>query len=127
MSEAVTALRYRQKLATRTADDLQQGGYIAFGSGGHSNDNKSLPIDAAATGLRDEFARIPIKAVWQEDDLSLTAEAVITSVEMAGRPLSEAAILDSDGDPIVLKNFAPKYADELETDEGYAVKLTQRF
>lgn len=127
MSEAVTAIRYRQKLAARAAADLQDGGFIAFGSGGHAEENTSLPVDQAALGLRNEIERIPIRAVWQEDPLSLTAEAAITSAQMAGRPISEAAILDSDGDPVVFKTFGPKYADILETGEGYAVKLTQRF
>lgn len=127
MSEAVTAIRFRQKLAARIAADLRDGGFIAFGSGGHAADNTSLPVDQMALGLRDEFARIPIRVVWQEDPLSLTAEAAITSAQMAGRPLSEAAILDSDGDPVVFKTFGAKYADILETGEGYAVKLTARF
>jgi hypothetical protein len=52
------------------------------------------------------------------------AVAYIDEAEMVGLAVSEAALIDADGNLIAMKTFAPKHK---EADERIEIKLTLRF
>jgi hypothetical protein len=97
---------------------------VAFGDGGHNPDNTPKPSDSAATGLYHEIDRQPVTVLMQEDPFSATGKGVISSDNFPAVVISEAGLLDEDGNLLCWKTFAPKY---LENGETYGVNLKMRF
>jgi phage-related tail fiber protein len=126
MSEAVTLNSYRQRIATHMAggNTLAPAAFMAFGDGGHNPDNTPKPPQMTATALYHEVLRKPLSFITQEDEFSVTGRGVIDSSELEGVPVSEAALVDSNGDLIGIDTFAPKYK---EIDETYEISIKLRF
>lgn len=124
-SEAVTADVFRRKVAAALAGTgvLKPIAFIAFGDGGHTASQQAKPVSAAAAALAHEVQRVPISSLTQQDLYSATGMGVLDPATYGADVVSEAALLDADGDILCIKNFRPKY---LEGSETYGVKLTMR-
>lgn len=126
MPEAVVADSYRRRVAACMAGTgaLKPIAFIAYGDGGHKPDNSAKSANSGATSLYHEVKRRPVTALVQEDPYSATGKGIVESDDLAAGVLSEAALLDTDGNLVCWKTFAPKY---LENGETYGVNLKMRF
>lgn len=125
--EAVLLDSYRARIAAHMAgkQTLKPIGFIAFGDQGYDPDTlKPTPADKTATGLIHEVARKPVVKLLQEDELSVTARGSVENNELLDVRLSEAALLDEDGNFIAIKHFAPKVK---EAEERYEIAIRLRF
>lgn len=125
MSEATTTQDFRKRIARHMFDGttLPQATQMAFGDGGHTGTTPK-PADDTRTQLYHELLRKPLSTIIQEDALSLTGTGIIAKTELNGVSISEAALLDSSGNMLGFKNFAPKTK---ENDELYDIKIKLKF
>lgn len=125
MAEATTTDNFRQRLAKHMFDGtaLPQATHMAFGDGGH-NGLSPKPADASRTGLYHEVLRKSLSSIVQEDAYSMTGTGRIEFSELIGISISEAALLDSGGNMLGFRNFAPKVK---ESDETYDIKIKLKF
>lgn len=124
-AEAVLLTQFREKVAAHIAGKgtLKPIKFMAFGDGGHRSDGTVIPPSEAQTELKHEVLRKPLAVIKQEDLLSATGSGVIEKDELVGTALSEAALVDEEGDLVAIKNFAPKLK---EADERYDVAILVR-
>lgn len=126
-AEAVLLKSFRERIAGHLAGTatLYPVKYLAYGDGGH--DHSTLePISPSedATALTHEVLRKEAASVRQEDSLSVTGKGSIENNELNGVQLSEAALVDSEGNLIGIKTFAPKVK---EADERYQIEIKVSF
>ena len=126
MAEAVTTYDSRKRLARHFYDGttLPQATQMAFGDGGHDANGDPLSPDASKTSLNNELLRKDLASIYQEDDFSTTGSGRIAESELVGADISEAGLLDADGNLLGFKNFAPK---SKESDEQYEVNIKLKF
>lgn len=126
MSETITANAYRRRIAKHMADNspLPPFGFMAFGDGGHHADLTPKVPDPDATGLVHELLRTPLSSLSQPTPYMVACEGRIHAGELTGAYVSEAALLDEDGQVVAIKTFAPKIR---EADELYQVFIEPRF
>ncbi len=126
MSEAITLNSYRRRWAAHNAGliAMKPIAFMAFGDGGHNPDMTSKSPDEEATQLFHEVYRKPLAAITQADLYSVTGQGTVEAHELIGIAVSEAALVDADGNLCGIKTFAPKHK---EGDERYAINLTLRF
>lgn len=126
MAEAITSNAYRRRVAKHMADNspLPPMAYMAFGDGGHNADLTPKAPNADAPGLAHELLRKPLATITQEDLYSVTGKGVLEATELVGARISEAALLDANGQICGLKTFAPKLK---EGDERYEISIKLRF
>ena len=124
-AEAVVLTGFRKKIAAHLAGKgtLKPIKYMAFGDGGHRPDGSVISPLESQTGLNNEVLRKELSFIKQEDELSVTGAGVIEKAECVGKALSEAALLDADGELVAVKNFAPKLK---ESDERYECMILVR-
>ena len=125
-TEAIILTQFREKLAAHMAGTrtLPVIAFMAFGDGGHDADNEAIPPSESQTALRHEVLRKKLSFLKQEDTLSVTGKGSVEAEELVGVELSEAALVDADGDLIGIKTFAPK---KKEADERYDISIKVRF
>ena len=125
MSEAITTNNFRQRIARHFFDGsaLPQVTHMAFGDGGHTGLTPK-PANGTQTSLVHELLRKPLEVVTQEDVYSVTGTGRIEASELVGISISEAALLDSAGNVLGFRNFAPKVK---ESDETYDIKIKLKF
>ncbi|MGO2878522.1 MAG: phage tail-collar fiber domain-containing protein [Halomonas sp.] len=126
MAEAITVNSYRRRLASTMAGGapVKKVAFMAFGDGGHNADLTAKSPDPEQTTLNNELLRKPLTATVQEDDFSVTGRGLLDYEDLIGYAISEAALLNEDGDMIGVKNFAPKVK---ESDERYETSVKLRF
>ncbi|MDK2751207.1 phage tail-collar fiber domain-containing protein [Vreelandella aquamarina] len=126
MAEAITVNSYRRRLASTMAGGAtaKKIAFMAFGDGGHNANLTAKAPDPEQTSLNNELMRKPLTAVVQEDDFSVTGRGMLDYDELVGYAISEAALLNEDGDLVGVKNFAPKVK---ESDERYETSVKLRF
>jgi phage-related tail fiber protein len=126
MAEAVVTEAHRKRMAAHMATNasLPPVGYMAFGDGGHNTDLTPKAPSASRTTLVHELLRKPLAVITQEDLYSVTGKGMIEAAELNGAYISEAALMDSAGNMIGYKTFAPKIK---EADERYEVSVKLRF
>lgn len=126
MAEAVVVNTYRKRLAARMAGGAQLApvAYMAFGDGGHNADLTPKAPSANQTALNHEILRKPLAAITQEDLYSVTGKGAVEANEVVGAGISEAALIDANGQLVGLKTFAPKFK---ENDERYEISIKLRF
>lgn len=126
MAEAVTTYDFRKRLARHfyNGDSVPQMAQMAFGDGGHDSDGKPVSPDASKTSLNNELLRKDLASIYQEDDFSVTGSGRISKSELVDADISEAGLLDSDGNLLGFKNFAPKAK---ESDEEYEINIKLKF
>jgi phage-related tail fiber protein len=99
--------------------------FMAFGDGGHDPATfKAVQPSDEQTVLNHEVLRKPLLAVAQEDDLSVTGRGMLERDELIGVHISEAALVDEQGNLIGIKNFSPKVK---ESDERYEISIKLRY
>jgi phage-related tail fiber protein len=126
MSEAITLDTFRARIAAHMAGGapLPAVAGMAFGDGGHDEVEAPRPVFAGRTELFSERLRKPCASIVQISPTDVEAVAYIDEAEMVGLAVSEAALIDADGNLIAMKTFAPKHK---EADERIEIKLTLRF
>jgi len=126
MAEAVTTYDFRRRLARHfyNGDALPQIAQMAFGDGGHNPDRTPISPDPGKTSLNNELLRKDLAGIYQEDDYSTTGSGRISKSELVGADISEAGLLDSSGNLLGFKNFAPKGK---ESDEEYEINIKLKF
>lgn len=122
MSEAVLANRYREALARQAFNgtSVAPAASMAFGIGGLDGTGKPKTVDPDQTGLNNELIRKSLSQKIQEDLFSVTCTGRIEKSELNGYTISEAVVLDENGEPIGFKNFGGKYK---ESDEYYEISI----
>lgn len=127
MSEAITTLNFRARLARYFAtgnNTPPKVVYMDFGDGGHNANGSVKTADSSQTALSRRRIRKTLTSVVQEDDYSLTCTGKIAPGECVGYSISEAGLVDADGNLLGFRNFAPKVK---EDDEEFEVKIRLRF
>jgi len=126
VAEATTTNNFRQRLARHFYDGsaLPQVAMMAFGDGGHNADGTAKQPDPGRTSLYHEVLRKPLAQKVQEDAYSVTGTGRIEKSEVIGAHISEAALLDENGNMLSFRNFAPKIK---ESDETYEIKVKLKF
>jgi phage-related tail fiber protein len=126
MAEAITLNSYRQRIAAAMTGGapLSPVAFMAFGDGGHNPDGTPKPPLNTATALYHEVLRKPLASIVQEDPFSVTGKGTVETNELIGVAVSEAALIDTNGELIGIKTFAPKFK---ENDERYEVSVKLRF
>ena len=125
-AEAVLLKSFRERIAAHMSGNgtLYPIKYIAYGDGGHNSNLQPISPSEDATALQHEVLRKEVAAVRQDDSLSVTGKGTIENNELIGTQLSEAALVDSQGNLIGIKTFAPKVK---EADERYQIEIKVRF
>lgn len=126
-ASAVLLDSFRKRLAAHMAGKgtLAPLGFMAFGDGGHDPETlEAIKPSASQTELNHEVMRKPLASITQETEFSVTGRGSVESNELQGVRLSEAALLDTEGNLIAIKNFAPKVK---ELDERYQIAIEARF
>ena len=127
MAEAVTLLSYRRRMAQQAAGGpaVPKIAFMAFGDGGYDTKTlRAIQPSENQVSLNNEIMRKPLSAVAQEDPLSVTGRGMIEGSEMVGARISEAALIDAEGNLLGIKNFAPKVK---ESDECYEISIKLRY
>lgn len=126
MAEAITVTAYRQRLAAQMTGGAPAKAIaaMAFGDGGHNTDLTPITPNPNVTSLNNELLRKPLAWIANEDALSATGRGVLETNELVGARISEAALLDEDGEIIGYKTFSPKLK---ESDERYEINIKLRF
>ena len=84
---------------------------IAFGSGGAGEDGEPLtPLETQET-LAGEIERYPVGSVTYPAETTARYTVTIPAGELTGQSISEAALIDSEGDLCAIKNMYPKRKD----------------
>ncbi|WP_051321677.1 hypothetical protein [Chrysiogenes arsenatis] len=125
MAEAITVNGFRSRLAACVAGGpaLPPVAFMAFGDGGHNADLTPKAPSAAATALNHEVLRKPL-ALISLNGYEVEGKGVVEKAELIGVRISEAALLDAQGNVVGLKFFAPKVK---EGDERYEISIVVRF
>lgn len=126
-TDAVLTTYFRERIAAHMAgkSTLAPLKYMAFGDGGHDPATmEPLSPSENQTALNHEVLRKELSLIKQEDSLSVTGKGAIEASELVGTYLSEAALVDSEGQLIGIKCFAPKIK---EGDERYDIYVKVRF
>jgi hypothetical protein len=88
---------------------------VAFGDGGVDGNGDPIPPSISASALNNELARYPIDSVAYPLDPAprTTARytATIPEADLAGASISEAALVDGDGQLCAIKSFFIKRKD----------------
>lgn len=126
MASTVIANAYRTRMADFHAGiaPLAPFGFMAFGDGGHHADGTPKPADPDAVGLVNELLRKPLASITRPSLYTTECEGRIEPGELTGAWISEAVLLDADGNPVAFKTFSPKRRDD---DELYQVFIEPLF
>lgn len=127
MAEAVTLKSHRRRIAAQMAGGtpVAKVAYMAFGDGGHDSTTlKAIQPSDDQTALKHEVLRKALSAIEQKDLYSVTGRGLIEANELVGVKVSEAALVDANGNLIGIKNFAPKVK---ESDERYEISIKLRY
>lgn len=85
--------------------------HMAFGDGGVDEQGKPKPPLETQTALNHELARYPVETVKYPDTTTAQYVAVIPADDLAGKSISEAALVDSAGVLCAIKTMASKVKD----------------
>ncbi len=126
MADAVTTNNFRARMATHFLNNssLPAFGSMVFGDGGYKADLTAKTIDPAQTALNHPLLTKTLTSVYQEDAYSVTGKGTLEKTELIGAYISEAGLVDSAGNLLGLRNFAPKIK---ENDEIYEIEIKLKF
>ena len=111
---SVITLTRRRKFCLASSDaakPLAPVTHIAFGSGGVDGDGEPLTPLETQTALNHELYRYPIDGVSYPEDTTARYACTIPKDEHTGDSISEAALVDSDGDLCAIKTMYAKRKD----------------
>lgn len=117
----------RKRLAKRFTDGIDpipKIFYVAFGNEGHNPDRTPKAKDTTILTLNNELMRKLVSSVIQEDLFSTTGTGQLEKADLIGQEISEAGLLDEDGNLLAFKFFAPHTKD---SDEEYETSVKLKF
>lgn len=85
--------------------------HIAFGSGGVDSEGNPLAPLETQTALTKEIARYKVDSVTYPEETTARYTVTIPRDELTGEPISEAALVDSEGDLAAIKTMYTKRKD----------------
>lgn len=85
---------------------------IAFGDGGSDENGEPLAPSSTQTALKHEIGRYAVENITYPQETTATYTVSIPKGELVGKQISEAALVDADGDLCAVKNMYPKGKDE---------------
>lgn len=85
--------------------------HIAFGSGGVGEDGEPIAPQETQTSLNQEIARYKVDSVTYPIETTARYTVTIPRDEMTGQSISEAALVDSNGDLAAIKTMYTKRKD----------------
>ena len=85
--------------------------HIALGGGGTGGDGEPLEPSESQEALNSEIARYPVEGVTYPEATTARYAVTIPAGELTGQAISEAALVDSDGDLAAIKNMYEKKKD----------------
>lgn len=112
---SVITLARRKKLCQATsggASSIAVISHIAFGDGGLNDDGTPKAPTASQTALTREIARYPVEAVTYPVETTARYTVTIPKDALVGQSISEAALVDADGDLAAIKNMYAKGKDD---------------
>jgi len=86
--------------------------HIAFGNGGCNTDGAVKTPDSKQTALNHEIGRFAVDAPSYPSAATARYTVTIPNNELVGEVISEAALVDSDGNICAIRNMLPKGKDE---------------
>lgn len=86
--------------------------HIALGDGGVDADGKPFPPTEMQTALRSEIARYPVEVVTYPEQTTARYSVTVPKADLPGKFISEAALVDKDGDLAAIKTMLAKGKDE---------------
>lgn len=100
------------KITSGAIESIAPVTQVAFGDGALDENGEVLPPSASQTELLHEIGRYGIDKV--EYPISTTARYTVTipAADMAGAQISEAALVDSEGNLCAIRNMLAKGKDE---------------
>ncbi len=85
--------------------------HVVFGSGGADPDGTPIPPSEAQTALNAELGTYPIDGVTYPVQTTARYSVTIPADDLTDMEISEAALVDSEGDLAAIKTFYPKRKD----------------
>ena len=104
----------REKLCKITSGEISTLApvtHVAFGDGGVDGAGDPIPPDGSAVALTQELARYAIDGVTYPVPATARYTATIPANDLAGAEISEAALVDSDGELCAIKTMFVKRKD----------------
>ena len=86
--------------------------HVAFGNGGVNESGEPLVPLETQTALNRELARYEVESVTYPDETTARYAVTIPQNELVGGEINEAALVDSAGDVVAIKNMYTKKKDE---------------
>lgn len=113
MAAAVTTMAAKRKmlLARAGAAALPPIQGMAFGDGGADENGTVIEPSEDQEELNNELYRKDITKYEIVNDTQVTYYCRLTESELAGKKISELALIDSEGDAVTIKNFRVKEKD----------------
>lgn len=114
ITTAVTLAR-RKKLCQITSGAVAQLApitHIAFGDAGVDAQGEPIAVDENQTALHHEVGRYPVESVTYPTETTARYTVTIPKADLAGKKLSETALVDGDGTLCVIKNMYAKGKDD---------------
>ena len=102
----------REKLAKAQAGDIALSAitHIAFGTGGHAPGDVIVPVapDPAAATLENEVIRKAVESHTFTSPSIMRYSCKLLKADVNGQVITEAGLIDSQGDLIAIKTFGGK-------------------
>lgn len=117
----------RKKFALASSDaehPLDPITHIAFGSGGVGGDGEPLPPSEEQTALNAELFRVPVDSITYPEETTVLYAVTIPADEHTGDAISEAALVDTNGDLAAIKNF---YAKRKDAGTAFTFEFDDKF
>ena len=111
---SIITLTRRRKFARASSDaarPLPIITHVAFGSGGVDAEGEPISPTEDQTALRAELYRYPVDSITYPVDTTVRYTVTIPADEHTGDSISEAALVDSDGDLAAIKTMYAKRKD----------------
>ena len=86
--------------------------HIAFGSGGCNEDGSVKMPEAKQEALNNEIGRFKADSLTYPSEATARYTVTIPMDELVGESISEAALIDTDGNLCAIRNMLPKGKDE---------------
>lgn len=99
------------KITSGSISTLPQITHIAFGDGGVDSAGNPLEPAASQTALKSELARYAIQTVAYPTAYTARYTVTIPKPDLAGKKISEAALVDAQGRLCAIKNMYVKQKD----------------
>lgn len=114
-ANTVITTKRREKLCKVTSGAVSSIAaitHIAFGDGGVNADKSVISPSVSQTALKHEVGRYAIDGVTYPISTTARYTVTIPKADLGGKFISEAALVDSDGDLCAIRNMLEKGKDD---------------